>query len=172
MGNAQTRSGLEHLTPKLGIGNNGSCDPNGYSMKAADGMIQSRVAVTIPLLAVGQYYASVEAWHVDAYGGTDPSLRRFYIEDFQNTGNTSGHSNQDYKIFFCDGGDCSLCLDAGDMTVHTQGTYDVMHWINQQYCPTKVPASISVLGDFPVANGAYFHAVTYTYGIPQYHLGR
>lgn len=158
-----------HLYMMAGMGSTGSCDPNFYSLKAADRVIQDRVGATIPLLALGQYYASVESWYVDAYSGTDMSQFHYHVEDFTRTGNTSGHSNQDYKIYFCDDGNCSICLDAGDMTVHTQGTYDVMQWINQQHCPTKVPASISVIGDFPVGTGPYFHAVTYTYGKPQYH---
>lgn len=159
-----------HLWFMTGMGSTGSCDPNFYSLKAGDRIIQDRVGATIPLLAVGQYYASVESWYVDGYGSTDISQHHYSVEDFPRTGNTSGHSNQDYKIYWCDDGSCSTCLDAGDMTVHTQGTYDVMHWINQQHCSTKVPASISVIGDFPVGTGPYFHAVTYTYGNPQYHL--
>lgn len=139
-----------------------SCDPDHYSAKGADKTIQDRVAFTIPPLAYGQYYASVETWMVAPNGD-------YLITDFPNASNTSGHSNQDNLIYSWEGGTGSFCLDANDMTFHTQGTYDVMLLIKAAQCPTKQLASITVLGDLSGGWETYdFHRVTYTYGKPQY----
>jgi len=139
-------------------GGNSSCDPNHPSANGADKTIQARVAATMPILTYGQYYASVESWVVAPYGN-------YQITDFPNASNTSGHSNQNNLIYSWSGGTGSYCLDASDMTFHTQGTYDVMLLVKAARCPTKQLASISVQGDLAPCCGTFdFHAVTYTYG--------
>lgn len=168
LGQGNERLGLNSTYPSytslkwMTQSGNNSCDPNHYSAMGADKTIQGRVAATIPLLAVGQYYASVETWTVAPYGG-------YQITDFPNSSNTSGHSNQDNLIYSWEGGTGSYCLDANDMTFHTQGTYNVMLLIKAAECPTKQQASVAVWGGVSGSwESYYFHDVTYTYGKPQY----
>lgn len=78
-------------------------------------------------------------------------------------------SNQDYWTYICYDENCSGCLDASDLSHHTQGTYDAMHWFRTNKCPTKVAANVDVHGALWLG-GAFIHLITYTYGIPQYVL--
>ncbi|MBS1567894.1 MAG: hypothetical protein JST45_00490 [Bacteroidetes bacterium] len=144
----------------LGNGQN-SCCWGGFSAKGADLTIQDRVSATIPLLAVGQYYASVESWTVSR-GSTNTQAHFYSLTNFPDP-------NGLYKIFFDNTNVIPVpCLGATDMAKYTQGAYDVMQWINQNQCPTKTPASLQVLGDFVTQLHLEWHEVKYRYGIRQY----
>jgi hypothetical protein len=136
-----------------------ACTGGNPSALCADGRIQSRVKGTIPPLAMNQYYASVESWYIEL--GTDTANHYYAATHFVNTTNSTGRSNQDYKTYICWDSNCSSCLDDIDLSYHTQGTYDVMHWVRTQHCPNKVAANVAINGDL-YGSGTFVHLITYT----------
>lgn len=152
-------------------GQNNSCSIT-YSALGADKTIQGRVNYTIPLLAYGQYYASVETWYIDAFSSQDDFPNHSYSAySFPNPNNTSGDATQDYADWIWSSGPGSGCIGASNLTYHTQGSYDMMHTIHDAQCPTKSYASCRIDGDEAVGGGSFQWLETYyTYGIPQYHL--
>ncbi len=143
----------------LGNGQN-SCCYGYFSAKGADMIIQDRISATIPLLAVGQYYASVESWTVSR-GSTNIQAHFYSLTNFPDPAGL-------YKTFFENLNVVPIpCLGSSDMTKYTQGTYDVMQWINQNHCPNKTPATVRILGDFVTQLHVNWHEVQYWYGIRQ-----
>lgn len=143
-----------------------ACSGGDPSALCADGRIQSRVKATIPPLAMNQYYASTELWHI--HTGNDVPNHYYAYTDFWNSSNSTGRSNQDYWTYYCGDNDCAACLDASDLSHHTQGTYDAMHLIRTTHCSNKVAANVQVNGTLILNSSEFIHLITYTYGIPQY----
>ncbi|MCC6839666.1 MAG: hypothetical protein IT230_05855 [Flavobacteriales bacterium] len=148
----------------------GNCNCSvGPSSVCADKKIQARVrsAIMVPMQP-GEYFTNVEPWNVN-WGG-ETSVPDKYVDafSFHNPQNVPGHSNQDFPIYLCGGGDCSPCMDASDLTFHTQGTYDVMMFIRTNHCPTKQAITLTVDGDLILSEeGTLFHFCEYAYGIKQ-----
>lgn len=145
-----------------------NCGCGDYSSSTcADRKIETRVraAILFPM-SPGDYLTDIETWTVDPYYATDIPNKHYSIEDFLDPQYVPGHSNQDFPIYFCNTGDCSTCLDNGDLSFHTQGTYDLFFWIRNNHCPSKRPLTLTVDGDMGMGyDPLYFHAVTYTFGI-------
>jgi len=146
-----------------------NCGPNTVSSDVcAHKRIQDRVREAV-LVAMGpnDYWTSVETWYINELGPDIPN-RTYHWEDFPNSNNTSGNSNQDYWTYACVDYNCSTCLESDDMSHHTQGTYDALMWIRSNHCPTKTPYTATVDWEMGVGmDPLYFHRCSFTYGIKQ-----
>ena len=133
------------------------------SSYCADKVIQHRINDELTGGVMG-YWMNVEMWSV-GLGCTDPSSHTYFNQDglFYVPGNTSGHSNQDYMHFWCEGSGCDNCLDETDMGFHTQGAYDAMILIRNAHTPTKDPIMCKVHGDLHHT----LHLIEYYYGVEQ-----
>lgn len=148
-----------------GFGQSSGCpcgdNPNTISW-CADHHIQKRINYEITGGVLG-YWTDVETWSATQFP-TDVSANNVWLEDLPNPDpNLSGHSNQDYLIYLCGGMDCVTCLDEGDMAFHTQGTYDAMLKIRNDYCPTKELVTCRMDGD--TDGTSYFHTARFSYGL-------
>lgn len=143
---------------------NCNCGPNTtYTNSCAHAQIQFRVNSAVAVsLAPGEYWTSVEIWSINQYGPDVPNYL-YHWEDFVNSSNSSGKSNQDYLTYACVDSNCSTCLLTDDMSHHTQGTYDALMWIRSNHCPGKTPYAAVVGWD--TGGGVYFHTCTFTYGV-------
>lgn len=147
----------------------GSCNCGvGSASVCAEKKIQTRVrsAIAIPMQP-GEYFTNVETWSVHPGNSTSIPGKTYDLDDFYNPQSIPGHSNQDYPIYLCSGGDCSPCLDASDLNFHTQGTYDVMMFIRSNHCPTKQAITLTVDGDlaFTSDGSTAFHYCNYAFGV-------
>ncbi len=143
-----------------------NCGPNQVSSDVcAHAHIQYRVNSAVAVsMGPEDYWTNVEIWYINQYGPNIPS-KIYHWEDFYNSNNTSGKSNQDYWTYACLDENCSTCLLTDDMSYHTQGTYDALMWIKGEHCPSKTPYAATV--DWESGGGAYFHKCSFTYGIKQ-----
>ncbi|MBP8824797.1 MAG: hypothetical protein KBH07_14230, partial [Flavobacteriales bacterium] len=137
------------------------------STVCAEKKIQHRVRSAIMLpMQPGEYFTNVETWSVD--WGIQTSIPDKCIDAFSfgNPQNVPGHSNMDYPIYLCGDYDCSPCLDASDLSFHTQGVYDVLSHIRNNYCPSKQAVTLTVDGDLAIGQGSTFlHFCSFTFGV-------
>ena len=142
------------------------------STKCADKTIQQRVkAAILTPLQPGDFLTNIETWTVSYLVSTSIPGKTYDANHFLNVQGVPGHSNMDNPIYSCSlpGGDCSSCLDATDLSFHTQGVYNVLMWIRNTHIPSKIPITLSVDGDLGSSSSGshYIHSCLFTYALKQ-----
>ncbi len=108
------------------------------------------------------YWTDVETWTVDQYP-TEISEQRVSLFDLTSPDPApASHSNQNWLLYYCEGPDCSPCLDETDMSFHTQGTYDAMVQVRDTHVPFKELISCRVGGE--LHEDQKFHFALFSYG--------
>lgn len=143
-----------------GGGSNCNCSPNPNAGTCADKKIQQRINNELVALGQNVYMVSVESWTI--MPTTNVPTREVAFTDYPVSGSPYG-----YRSFGCSGAGCNTCLSPSDMSFFTQGTWDVMNLIRQQYCPTKKAQHCVVDGNLSPCIGCtvYWHQAHFYYGI-------
>ena len=144
-----------------GGGSNCNCSPNPNAGTCADKKIQQRINNELVALGQNVYMVSVESWTI--MPTTNVPTREVAFTDYPVSGSPYG-----YRSFGCSGAGCNTCLSPSDMSFFTQGTWDVMNLIRQQYCPTKKAQHCVVDGNMSVCDecdDVYWHQARFYYGI-------
>lgn len=138
-----------------GGGSNCNCAPNTGAGTCADKKIEQRINNELTALGQSVYMINVETWKIMPYEDVPNKVKAF--SDFPVSGSPYGH-----RSYGCGGSGCNTCLSPSNMTFFTQGTWDVMNLIKQQYCPTKTAQYCFVAGN--MGGDTYWHQAQFSYG--------